>query len=89
MSYQYTLTLKTHNPNSGIPGFRSGSLTLPPIRYGENLAQQIENLNQYRGPDSQITVLYNLRGEPIDQSLWSLRITDNLTLYIDRPQMRK
>ena len=29
------------------------------VRYNEKLSETLENLNQYRGPDNQITKLYN------------------------------
>jgi hypothetical protein len=86
MSYNsgYRLTLKTVNPETRLAGFIKGTLVIPGVRLDDTLAQHMFNLNQYRAPESQINHLYNRLGEEIDPSLWKMRISDNLTLYVDR-----
>ncbi len=79
----YTITLKTYHPEAKIAGFYSGSIVISNVKYGDTLLQHMNNLNQYRSPDSQIKMLYNSIGEAIDVSLWKLKMTDNLILYID------
>jgi FKBP-type peptidyl-prolyl cis-trans isomerase (trigger factor) len=83
-SQSFRLTLKSVNPSVKLPGFRDGSLTIQNVQLGDTIAQHLYNLNNFRSPDSQINKLYNRLGEEIDQSLWKMKINDNLTLYIDR-----
>ena len=79
-----TITLKTHQ-NKNPPGFNRQSLYLY-AKFGDSFRTVIENVNQYRGPDSQISKIYNSMGKEIPQSLWEFKIKENLTLYVDRPQ---
>ncbi len=80
-----TITLKTHLTNPMPAGFNKQSLSIPYIKYGDNLKNVIDNLNQYRCPDNQITKLYNHLGQEIIPILWTMKIKENLTFYIDLP----
>jgi len=72
------VTLKSHS---------KPHLTIPSISYGSNVQQMMNNLNQFRGPDNQITKLYNPLGQDIPQVFWSkLQIRENMSFYIDQPK---
>lgn len=76
-----SLTLKTHKKNNP-PGFSSGHLLLT-LKFGDTLQSVLNNLNQYRGPDSQITNIYNILGKEIPEKYWGMSIKENCTFYID------
>ena len=80
-----TITLKTHQLQKPPVGFNKQSLTIPYVKFGENLRTVIANLNQYRGPDSQINKIYNSLGQEIPQVLWGMKIKENMIFYIDCP----
>lgn len=81
-----SVTLKTHSSTLQPVGFVRQSLTVPYIRYDDNLAGIMDNLNQYRIGDAQITRLYNAYGQEIPVSMWSkIKIREHLTFYIDQP----
>jgi len=86
-SFTFTVTLKSHSQSSLPAGFSrtTRSLVIPYIKHGDTMAHVMTNLNKFRGPESQIQSLYNSLGQELDPSLWSMKITDNLTLYIDQP----
>lgn len=81
-----TITLKTHKNKNLPPGFNKQTLSIPYVKFGDTLQSVIMNLNQYRGPDTQITKIYNPLGQEIPQSLWNIKIKENMTFYIDVPK---
>jgi len=81
-----TITFKTHQTKIFPPGFNKQMLQVPYIKYGDTLHSVIDNLNQYRGPESQISHIYNHLGQEISPQLWGFKIKENMTFYIDCPQ---
>jgi hypothetical protein len=80
-----SVTLKTHGDVFPHSGFNQQILQIPNIVYGSTINTMINNLNQYRGPDSQIAHLYNPIGQEIQQQFWNIQIKENMTFYVDRP----
>ena len=90
MSYNVSLTLKTHNES--LPsGFnkQTKSLVIPYQKYGDSLDTVMININKFRDPTLQFTQLYNPLGQMLDRFLWkSIILKENMTLYIDVPQKK-
>ena len=85
--YMLSVTLKTHKkifPNSG---FNKQSMDLSSIKYGSTIQSVMDNLNQFRGPDTQILKLFNQFGQEIPNQLWKMPIKENMIFYIDQPNI--
>ena len=73
------LTLNTHVKDS-----HTSAQTIK-VKYGDTLKMCIDQVNQYRIPTAQITILYNSLGQIFPSRAWNLKIQENLTLYLDQP----
>ena len=72
-----SVTLKSHEASN------RKSIQVPYVKYGTSIKSVIDNLNQFRGPDSQIVKLYNQFGQIIPNNLWDIQIKENITFYTD------
>jgi hypothetical protein len=85
MSYNLTVTFKSQ-PNQPLPsGFNKTTLSLvvPYVKYSESLETVINNLNQYRDPDSQITKIYNQYGKELNRAGWKVNLLESATFYVN------
>lgn len=80
------VTLKTHKLKHNYVGFTKQNLVIQQVRYGSTLKSVIDNLNQYRGPDSQINNLYNQFGQLIPKEVWSMKLKEPMSFYVDTIQ---
>lgn len=80
-----TVTLRTHHSKAPYPGFNKQMLVIPQVRFSSTLSSVMYNFNQYRGPDSQIQVLYNQLGQIIPKELWNVKLKEPMTFYVDKP----
>lgn len=72
-----SVTLKSHKSPE------RKSIQVPYVKYGTSIKTMIDNLNQFRGPDSQIVKLYNQFGQTIPNNLWNIQIKENIVFYTD------
>jgi hypothetical protein len=80
-----TITFKTHKVGHQLPGFNNQTMFVQNIKQGDTVYSVIANLNQYRGPDSQIKKIYDVFGAEIPIKSWSLRLANDMSFYIDQP----
>lgn len=74
-----SLTLKSTKTENPPLGF-SKPMRLP-VKFGDSVRLILTNLNKYRGPESQISKLYNEYGQEIPAQFI---INETTTLYIDK-----
>ena len=63
-----------------LPGFHHGASLKLTVNYGETVATMLSKFNQFRGPDSQIKILYDEEtNTPVSSSL---KITKNMNFIV-------
>lgn len=73
------IKLKSKKP---VDGFPNGELTLK-CGFGESLANVMDNFNNYRSPENQVTSLYTIYGKLLPNTLWNIKVKEDLTLFIN------
>lgn len=74
-----SVTLKNHK--------KQPPLNISTVKFGATIQNVLDNLNQYRGPSSQISKLYNPLGREIPANLWEkIQIKESIAFYVDQPQ---
>lgn len=74
------LKLKTHENN--VSGFNNYELNVR-CQFSEKLSDAIKKLNDYRGPNEQITKLYTINNIEIKSEYWNFQLKESITLWID------
>ncbi len=60
-----TLVLQPDSSSSNVVGFKNGKSLDFSTQSGETVGQIMDRFNTYRGPDQQITQLWNVDGSPL------------------------
>jgi hypothetical protein len=63
--HECKLILQPDNSAKILPGFKSGDSLNVSGTAGESVGALLARFNMYRGPDSQITKLWNVDGTPL------------------------
>ena len=76
------ITIKFLTTRGNVSGFVNGELIVNGY-YNDTLDKLLGRLNEYRSPDSQINTLYTLDHKPVPRSIWSVKLTNSMSFYID------
>jgi hypothetical protein len=79
------LTLQPDNSGMKYAGFKDGTALKLVGHEGEMIADFMRRFNQYRGPEEQITVLYNADGQIVP---FSTLVRQDMTVIVSGPLRR-